>query len=556
MERYYLNTDPIPTYGKLSKEKNYVDKTGLIQFVNEKSESDNQLVLVSRPFGFGKTYAAVMLKAYYTIGYDTTPLFKDKKIFEIDPALTNCGAFDVIYIDMLDFRCRAEARQAQLDREANEKGIEPEKLDWIEFLKDSIVSEIVDMYGEDVVDEDGFFPTTLVNTVRKNGRKIVWICDEWDNFLRESTDDPNAGMDFIDLLTSLFRDKYICATVFAAAYMTGILPMIRLRSFSSLVEFDNYTMFTPGDLAPYIGFTESEVKDLLARNPGCSVTYEEMAELYDGYSFRDTGPLFNPKTVIEAINKNICMPYWCEINNEQFRKVVPLQNERLREDVERLLRGEEVPVSSGSFDNDLSTLPAAGAGATLAAMVHLGYLGYVQETRCARIPNKEVRGMYLDLLKNSAYPTIYRKISEADDILKDTLKGEEQKVAEAFRKIHYAYANPKAGNSEATLKETVDLAYYTAERFYVRMYELPTGEGYADMVLYPKAGKAMPLMVIELKKNKAVNTGLDQIKERRYPDRFKDYGGREMLLVTVSYDADKLEKEYYCKIERVQLPNF
>ena len=88
------------------------------------------------------------------------------------------------------------------------------------------------------------------------------------------------------------------------------------------------------------------------------------------------------------------------------------------------------------------------------------------------------------------------------------------------------------------------------------MYELPTGEGYADMVLYPKAGKAMPLMVIELKKNKAVNTGLDQIKERRYPDRFKDYGGREMLLVAVSYDADKLEKEHYCKIERMTLPQF
>ena len=85
------------------------------------------------------------------------------------------------------------------------------------------------------------------------------------------------------------------------------------------------------------------------------------------------------------------------------------------------------------------------------------------------------------------------------------------------------------------------------------MYELPTGEGYADMVLYPKAGKAMPLMVIELKKNKAVNTGMDQIKERRYPDRFKDYGGREMLLVAVSYDVDKLDKERYCKIERVQL---
>jgi hypothetical protein len=86
------------------------------------------------------------------------------------------------------------------------------------------------------------------------------------------------------------------------------------------------------------------------------------------------------------------------------------------------------------------------------------------------------------------------------------------------------------------------------------MHERPTSEGYADMVLYPKAGKAMPLMVVELKENKAINTGLDQIRKKRYPDRFKEYGGREMLLVEVSYDADKPEKEHHCRIERVQLP--
>ena len=63
-------------------------------------------------------------------------------------------------------------------------------------------------------------------------------------------------------------------------------------------------------------------------------------------------------------------------------------------------------------------------------------------------------------------------------------------------------------------------------------------------------------MVIELKKSKAVDTGIDQIKARRYPDRFKGYGGREILLVGVSYDADKLEKEHYCRIERMQLPHF
>jgi len=555
MERYYLNADPIEAYERISKGKNYVDKTGLIQFINEKMKSDNQLVLVSRPRRFGKTYAALMLQAYYTIGYDTAYLFKGKEISKIDPSLTNRGAYDVIYIDMLAFRDSAQERQEAMNEQTPE-GKTPRQLDWIKYLKKSIIDELVDLYGEDIIGDT--FAKTLVNTVNKNkGRKFVWICDEWDNLFRDPVDDPNAKKNYIELLRSLFKVKSISSKVFAAAYMTGILPMIKMKGYSALTEFDNYTMFSPGDLAPYIGFTEDEVKDLLQRNPGCQITYEELASWYEGYAFLKTGPIFNPQSVIEAIKNDDCGSYWNETDsNKQFDELVSLQNNTLRNSVESLLRGEEIPVRKSAFDNDLSTLPAAGTGATLAAMVHLGYLSFDQKTKCARIPNEEIREMYLNMLENSTYTAINKKIMEADEILASTLKGDEQKIAEAFRRIHYYYADPKAGNIEATLKETVDLAYYTAERFYLRMYEIPTGEGYADMVLYPKAGKAMPLMVIELKMNKAVNTGLDQIKKRRYPDRFKEYGGRQMLLVAISYDADKPEKQHYCKIEKMQLPEF
>ena len=556
MVHYYLNVNPIDSYKEICSDENYVDKTGLIQFVNSKMKKPQKLILVSRPRRFGKTYAAQMLKAYYTIGYDTMKLFEDKEIFRIDPKLTHRGEFDVIYIDMLKVRAFAKDEQRKMDKQAaTRKRRRAERLDWIDFLEDSIIQEVADEYGADVIADT--LGDTLVNTVNKTGRQFVWICDEWDNFFREPTDDPNAKANYIELLRSLFRNKDTCATVFAAAYMTGILPMIKMKGYSTLVEFDNYTMFSPGDLASYIGFTEEEVKVLLRRNPGCQLTYDDLAGWYEGYVFPEIGPIFNPLSVIEAIEKDDCETYWDETgSNEEFRELVPIENDTLWNNVERLLRSEEIPVYHGAFDDDLNTLPAAGPRATLAALVHLGYLSYDQETECAKIPNEEIREMYLNLLENSSHPAINRKIVEADAILENTLKGEEQKVAEGFRKIHYDYANTKAGNSEATLKETIDLAYYTAERFYQRRYEVPSGEGYADMFLYPKAGKAMPLMVIELKKNEADDTGLDQIKARRFPDRFKDYGGRELLLVAVSYDADKLEKEHYCKIEKMQLPMF
>lgn len=553
MLRHYLNTIPCG-YEEFCKDRNYIDKTGLIQFVNAQIDKKGKLILASWPRRFGKTYTAQMLNAYYSIGYDTHALFKEKKIAGQNPSLAYCGAFDVIYMDMLDFRARATGKQSSLNK-ASKNGERARQLDWIDYLSDSIIEEITDVYGKDVAADT--LADTLVNTVQKTGRKFFWICDEWDNIFREPADDEKAPEKYIELLRSLFKVPQITSFVFAAAYMTGILPMIKMEGESALTEFDNYTMFVPGDLAPYIGFTEEEVRQLLERNPECSISYEQLAEWYEGYAFPGAGPLFNPRSVIHAIKFRKCTSYWTNsASNAQFKQLIALKRDVLRRDVETLLQGRAIPVSDVSFDNDLRTLPGAddeGDGATLAAMVHLGYLSFDQDSDCARIPNREIRMQFVNMLKDSTYQTIYRKIAKADQILQDTLRGREDEIAEAFREIHHQYADPKAYNSEATLKETVDLAYYTAERFYIRMYEIPSGEGYVDMVLYPKKKADVPLLIIELKKNTAASSGLDQIRERKYPARFREYGGKEILLIGISYDADHLEKVHTCKIERMYL---
>ncbi len=555
MNHYYLNIGPLG-YKEISEDNNYIDKTGLIHCLNTYINKSGKLVLASWPRRFGKTFSAQMLAAYYTYGYDTTSLFQNRIIHAMDPSLTYCGAFDVIYIDMLQVRDSMRSQQAILNTAAT-KSAEAPQLDWIDFLTDSLIQELADSYGSDIIVEKSL-ARTLVNTVQKTGRKIIWICDEWDSFFREPTEDPEAPRKYIEFLRSLFKVPQTTSLVFAAAYMTGILPMIKVKGESALTEFDDYTMFTPGELAPYVGFTEAEVRDLLERNPNCGITYDEMAEWYEGYSFPSAGPLFNPRSVIQAIKFKQCTSYWTDSSsNAQFKQLVSMQRKTLRQDVEKLLQGENIPVSKVNFDNDLRTLPDSdgeGDGATLAAMVHLGYLSYDSQTDCAHIPNKEIRSQFLDMLKESSFPVIYRKITNADQLLQDTLAGNEKCVAEAFRAIHHQYTDPKAYNTEATLKETLDLAYYTADRYYIRMYEIPSGEGFADVIFYPKAQCAYPLLIIELKKNAVAETGLSQIKKRNYPARFKEYGGKEILLVSISYHADKLEKEHFCKIERMLLP--
>ena len=57
-----------------------------------------------------------------------------------------------------------------------------------------------------------------------------------------------------------------------------------------------------------------------------------------------------------------------------------------------------------------------------------------------------------------------------------------------------------------------------------------------------------PVLVVELKWNKAAKTALQQIKEKHYVESLKNYAG-EILLVGINYD--KKMKEHICSIEKL-----
>ena len=77
------------------------------------------------------------------------------------------------------------------------------------------------------------------------------------------------------------------------------------------------------------------------------------------------------------------------------------------------------------------------------------------------------------------------------------------------------------------------------------------GDGCADIVYLPKKDSMLPALVIELKWNKSAEGAIRQIKDRRYPDAIKGYGG-DILLVAINYDKDAPagKRKHECLIER------
>jgi len=81
----------------------YVDKSGLISFINDTLGTKSKLTCVSRPRRFGKSYAAQMLCAYYDKSCDSLDLFKDLEIAKEQSFYQHLNKYDVIYLDITAF---------------------------------------------------------------------------------------------------------------------------------------------------------------------------------------------------------------------------------------------------------------------------------------------------------------------------------------------------------------------------------------------------------------------------------------------------------------------
>ncbi len=74
----YINEDNILFKSLLRS--NYVDKTGIISFLNKLIDTENRFVCVTRPRRFGKSATARTLNAYYSKGCDSKELFSNLEI--------------------------------------------------------------------------------------------------------------------------------------------------------------------------------------------------------------------------------------------------------------------------------------------------------------------------------------------------------------------------------------------------------------------------------------------------------------------------------------------
>ena len=506
--------------------KIYVDKTGLLEYTNSVLNSTNAYICNSRPRRFGKSITANMLAAYYSKACDSSEIFSSLEIGKKSDFKKNLNKYDVIHFDLQWF--------IHSDNDIDEI---------VKEIQAAIIEELRNEYPQILEERVMGVPDAMSIINEKTGNKFVVIIDEWDVLIRDEAQNKKVQEEYIGFLRRMFKGteptKYI-----ALAYLTGILPIKKLKTQSALNNFDEFTMLSASNIAPYIGFTETEVRSLAEKY---GQNYDKVRKWYDGYWLNGC-QIYNPKAVVSVMLRGEFKSYWSE--TASYETVVPLINmdfDGLKSAIIEMLSGDSVKVDVTTFQNDMVSFSCRDD--VLTYLIHLGYLGYDQTSERAFVPNEEIRQELFKAVRRKKWNEMLEFSRKSEQILDATLDLDSETVSAEIEKIHMEYASAIQYNNENSLSSVLTIAYLSTMQYYFKpVRELPTGRGFADFVYIPKPEykRDYPALIVELKWNESAKTALQQIKEKQYPDSVSDYTG-DILLVAINYD--KKSKRHQCMIE-------
>lgn len=501
----------------------YIDKTMMLEYTNKILGTNNRCFAVSHARRFGKSQAAAMLAAYYSCGCNSGELFAPFKISKNPEFAKHLNMYNVLHMDIspvYDY-CRD---------------------DIVGEIYKRLIRDIKNVFGDEIYCQQSL-SGILGEIYKKTRRKFIIILDEWDCIVRNLSDKQNEVHNYMRFLHDLFKSEE-AKSFLALAYITGILPIKKIRDESALNNFNEFTMIESDELTTYFGFTEQEVVELCQQY---NMDFESIRTWYNGYLISGQH-MYNPNSVSYAMVKHALRSYWRNTSSyETINDYITMNFAGLKDDIVKMLSGGKVRVNTDNFQNDLSIINRKDDALT--ALIHLGYLGYNAERGVAYIPNYEVSTAFQSALGIGKWKEIAESINRCEDLLWATIDGETDKVVEYLQKAHEAYSSILKYNDENSMSCVVTMAYYTAPAYYKIVREFPAGKGFADFAFIPmKNAGSRPAMIVELKYDKDAETAIMQIKEKRYAGALHGYSDK-ILLVGINYN--KNTKVYSCQIEEV-----
>ena len=507
---YFLNV-PITknSFTEVANYKYFVDKSGLISKMNECINTPNKYVCITRPRRFGKTLNAMMLASYYSKSADCKDIFDKLQISKDSSYLKYLNKCNVVYITFNQLpspKCTYE--------------------EFINGYTNDLVKDLREVFSNIKIEDAKPLSKVFTQVYNQTGESFVFILDEWDYIFNNNLFSENDRKSFLKFLEDLLKDK----SYVDLAYMTGVLPIAKYSTSSTINMFKEYNTLNDNKYYKYFGFSMEETKALCDKQS--EVTFDELKTWYDGYKTFNGKDIFNPRSVSYALSDGVCQSYWTNTGPmDEISYYIENNVEEVRNDIVKMVSGLPVDIHLEGYSAEKLNLNTRDE--ILSAMTVYGFLSYHDET--LTIPNKELRMKFDYSLKNHQMGAISELVLKSNEMLEATLKKDTETMTALLEEAHDINIPVIKYNDENSLACVVTLVYLSARTKYKIIREMPAGKGFADFIFYPN-DKSKPAFILELKKNSSPEEALKQIKEKKYNLALKDYTG-EKFAVGISWDS-------------------
>ena len=530
----------------------YVDKTLMIRDLIQRWGEVN---LFTRPRRFGKSLNMSMLKAFFEIGgnralFDGLKISEEKEICE-----EYMGKFPVISISLKD----VEGSDYDVARTLLCSVIGNEALRFYELLKSSPkLNEVERRQYEQLVCTDheqrGSFAMsdsvlmgslkTLSSLLEKHyEKKVILLIDEYDVPLSKANEQGYYN-EMVFLMRNLLQQVLKTNSSLYFAVLTGCLRVAKESIFTGLNNFKIYSI-TDVRFDEYFGFTDSEVKEMLAYY-GQEAKVQTVREWYDGYHF-GTLDVYCPWDVIsycdDLIDDKDAAPknYWINTSgNDVVRHFIEkMGNGVMKGEMEALIDGKEV---EKEIHEDLTYHEIYDSVNHLWSMLFMtGYLTRQEPADGDRyklvIPNLEIRSIFI----RQIMAMFKKEVAKDGKLLESFCNALEQGNAAEVEKLFSSYLKKSISIRDTFVQKTLKENFYHGILLGILGYKdgwilksnKESGNGYSVICIYDvekELGKIIEVKYAEESQFEVVcREAIAQIDKNRYAEELREEGCHSIL---------------------------
>ncbi len=485
----------------------YIDKTEhIFELVN-----NSKVYFLSRPRRFGKSLLVSTLKELFS---GNKALFKDLWIED----KIEWKKYPVIHLDF----AKADYKAIGLEKSIFEK---------IEYQ--------ADLYG--VTLEKTAISSLLDELIKKIHKKyneqVVLLIDEYDKPIIDflGKDEADIAIKNREIMKNFYSPIKSLDDELRFFFLTGVTRFSKVSIFSDLNHLKDLTLHRLGE--ELVGYTQEELERhfenyILQIASLHKISEKELKrtirEWYNGYSFGGK-TLYNPFSILSFMDDRKFNNYWFETGTPTF--LIKLVAEGGYYDMKNIRANSAF---LGKFDLvSLSPVPILFQTGYLTLKEHI-----VDNAYNLGYPNREVENSMVQLLLDEY---TQKQTDQTTNLLLQLKENfDNNDLENVFIDLNALFADIPYQIFDAKKEKYYHSIVFLAFKMlgYYAVSEVSTSRGRIDAVVETKT----TIYVMEFKVNGTAQDGLDQIKEKKYADKYLNQK-KKIILIGISFE-EKGIKEY------------